>query len=1066
MIESHPDRQPDALIAEVAEAAGGHHAPAEAAHAEAAPAEDAQENSNTEAGIHDDAADQPPTASAEPINLTAPPSPSPSRSTVPTTTRSNPSSPVPVILAAAILLGGGWWLLRRLRGRGPAEARPAGRKAARPPPQAAAAAAQAAASAEAAAAEPPPPPPPEPVEPDSLEILVCGPSDAAAAASAPPLGAGSLPLPLAGVTFLVSEDVDLVGTPTTLGRDPYDGTPIVPVAAPAAAAAEAAAAPAAAASASCGAVSRLQAAGAVCLGKAAMQPLGLDVLGANYGNPYNKAHVAGGGQTGSAAGVSTGLAQLALTTDLLGSARVPAACCGLYCYRSTPGALGQASTAAAGGGGGSGGGSGGGAPAEGGEAIAVMAADPGLLLRAAQTLGAPGSFDLRGEIVRFVVAEDLFGCCAVEYQPAGLAIKRAILKWAGSEQAGAVQLCSFLADNTPGWQSLTPDELLADIGGLPRGLAAWSTAARVLRAAHVNARLPPPPREAEKAEVDEKVEEEKVEEEKVEEKVEVAGEAAASSDAATTEAVAAEAPAEAEAEAEAVAEVEVEVAETRAEDSESAAKSGEEQQEEEERAGAGPGSAAPPAEAEAVGEEATAPAEAATDPPAAEAGAEAKAEAAPLQIRPPPPTPERLAAAREAARQLYDTLRHTVKPDTVIVLPVVPTAPLKRRAAAAAAAAAAAGDETVAAAAEAAAWEALAHGFNCLASLAQCPVVVVPLGTVADGTPLAAALMGCSRFDARLLAVAAKMGPIMQEAFQGVKRGLEEAVRRQNESQETVAAAAAAPSAPPAAASGRRGGAAAAAPPPPAVDPRRLERAERFKARGNDFFRADKYADALTEYGKAIHEHPDNPVYYNNRAMAGLKIFRFEQAEEDCNRALKFELKEADKAKALLRRATARTALQKYAEAEKDLRQVLSVEPNNRQAREDLQTLQQMKADMAAAQQRMVADFQAQRRMAAGATPGAPQPGGGGGSGGGGLPAGFDPSALPPGMDFSQLAAAAGGNPEALMGLMQAAAAAGGGGGGAGMDGFGGLADLGPMFGGGGGARRGGGGGSGGGARR
>ncbi len=53
----------------------------------------------------------------------------------------------------------------------------------------------------------------------------------------------------------------------------------------------------------------------------------------------------------------------------------------------------------------------------------------------------PGSFNLRGELIRFVVAEDLFGTCAVEYQPAGLAIKRAILKWAGAEQAGAVQLC-------------------------------------------------------------------------------------------------------------------------------------------------------------------------------------------------------------------------------------------------------------------------------------------------------------------------------------------------------------------------------------------------------------------------------------------------------------------------------------------------------------------------------------------------------------------------------------------------------------------------------------------------
>lgn len=34
------------------------------------------------------------------------------------------------------------------------------------------------------------------------------------------------------------------------------------------------------------------------MGKTAVQPLAMDVLGANYGNPYNKAHVAGGGNTG------------------------------------------------------------------------------------------------------------------------------------------------------------------------------------------------------------------------------------------------------------------------------------------------------------------------------------------------------------------------------------------------------------------------------------------------------------------------------------------------------------------------------------------------------------------------------------------------------------------------------------------------------------------------------------------------------------------------------------------------------------------------------------------------
>lgn len=51
-----------------------------------------------------------------------------------------------------------------------------------------------------------------------------------------------------------------------------------------------------------------------------------------------------------------------------------------------------------------------------------------------------GSANLRGEIIKFVVAQDLFDLCAPELQPATVALKKAILKWAGADQAGAVQL--------------------------------------------------------------------------------------------------------------------------------------------------------------------------------------------------------------------------------------------------------------------------------------------------------------------------------------------------------------------------------------------------------------------------------------------------------------------------------------------------------------------------------------------------------------------------------------------------------------------------------------------------
>lgn len=40
---------------------------------------------------------------------------------------------------------------------------------------------------------------------------------------------------------------------------------------------------------------------------------------------------------------------------------------------------------------------------------------------------------------------------------------------------------------------------------------------------------------------------------------------------------------------------------------------------------------------------------------------------------------------------------------------------------------------------------------------------------------------------------------------------------------------------------------------------------------------AGKYADAFNEYTRAIGLNPHTPVYYSNRAIACIKLFRFEQ---------------------------------------------------------------------------------------------------------------------------------------------------------------------------------------------
>eukprot|EP00798_Chlamydomonas_sp_ICE-L_P022486 gene22486-29612_t len=255
--------------------------------------------------------------------------------------------------------------------------------------------------------------------------------------------------------------------------------------------------------------------------------------------------------------------------------------------------------------------------------------------------------------------------------------------------------------------------------------------------------------------------------------------------------------------------------------------------------------------------------------------------------------------------------------------------------------------------------------------MGACPTVTLPIGNLRDGSPVSIALFsvhkfdlqvkvrppGQGRFDMRLLGVAQRLVPMLQDSFQSVKEEITQLAVKQQEAE--AAALAAAAEAAVQASKGDKGSSksaplskasAAKGADPSAVELKKVEKADKFKAKGNEFYQTGKFADAITEYTKAINAHPNSHVYYNNRAMACIKLFRFEQAEEDCNRALKLVVNDKDKVKALLRRATARDALQKYEDAEKDLRLVLNLEPNNEQAHEDLSVLRSHEKEIQAAQ--------------------------------------------------------------------------------------------------------------------
>lgn len=127
-------------------------------------------------------------------------------------------------------------------------------------------------------------------------------------------------LPLAGVPYAAKDNIDVAGLPTTAACPAFAFRP----------------------ARSAGVITRLDAAGAICIGKTNLDQFATGLVGTRspHGAPrnvYNLAYVSGGSSSGSSVAVAAGLVAFALGTDTAGSGRVPAAFNHLFGFKPSRG---------------------------------------------------------------------------------------------------------------------------------------------------------------------------------------------------------------------------------------------------------------------------------------------------------------------------------------------------------------------------------------------------------------------------------------------------------------------------------------------------------------------------------------------------------------------------------------------------------------------------------------------------------------------------------------------------------------------------------------------------------
>ncbi|DBB16628.1 TPA: Amidase 1 [Trebouxia sp. C0006] len=181
-------------------------------------------------------------------------------------------------------------------------------------------------------------------------------------------------------------------------------------------------------------------AGATCIGRTNTPEIALGLIDSDdrRSNPAEQGGLLGITASSAALVVAQQGADFALTTDHLSGARTSAACCGLYAYRPTRGAVSREGVNLI---------------AGNLDAIGWICRTPDLLPRLGDAFNLPGGKTSKTELAKLILAQDLFGLWGDELTPACTATLIGCQKWAGDEVA-PVSLLVYLRDSVPAAQPL------------------------------------------------------------------------------------------------------------------------------------------------------------------------------------------------------------------------------------------------------------------------------------------------------------------------------------------------------------------------------------------------------------------------------------------------------------------------------------------------------------------------------------------------------------------------------------------------------------------------------------